>query len=110
MLKISCLCACLLAACSNAFAPIQLTSSRGNVFTFQLQESFGTGLGVDMYEMQDPLIGGEASYKQWVNKVNENNMLNRKVRNLSLVVARIRKKESGFLTICFYFAFPVSEH
>lgn len=62
---------------ASAFSPMKsLISSPSST---QLHESFGLGVGTDTYEMQDPRIAGEATYKQWVNKVDENNMLNRKV-------------------------------
>lgn len=72
---------CLLVVSSSAFSPIKSSSSKISSST-QLYESFGLGLGTDTYEIQDPRIGGEANYKQWVNKVDSNNMLNRKVRKL----------------------------
>jgi hypothetical protein len=45
----------------------------------QLYEDFGFSFAEQTYEnMPDPLKG-EAEYKQWVNRVSPNNMLNRKV-------------------------------
>jgi hypothetical protein len=61
---------------SSAFSPMKIANVKT---TTQLRESFGTGLGTDTYSSQDILIGGEANYKQWVNEVNQNNMLNRQV-------------------------------
>ena len=46
----------------------------------QLRESFGIEYAEDTYSNQPDLLRGEAEYKQWVNKINSNNMLNRKVR------------------------------
>ena len=64
----------LLASFASAFAP------QGSVRqTTHLYENFGLPYAEDSYANQDPLIGGEANYKQFVNRVNENNMLNRKV-------------------------------
>ena len=45
----------------------------------QLYENFGLGIGEDTYANQLPALGGEANYKQFVNRVKEDNMLNRKV-------------------------------
>ena len=46
----------------------------------QLYEDFGLGLGEQTYENQPDLLKGEQEYKQYVNRINENNMLNTKVR------------------------------
>ena len=46
----------------------------------QLYEDFGLGLGEQTYENQPDLLKGEQEYKQYMNLVNEDNMLNRKVR------------------------------
>ena len=46
----------------------------------QLYEDFGLGLGEQTYENQPDLLKGEQEYKQYVNRINEENMLNRKVR------------------------------
>lgn len=48
-----------------------------------LRESFGLGVGEDTYENQVDPLKGEANYKQFVNRINENNMLNRKVSIIS---------------------------
>ena len=45
----------------------------------KLYESFGLGLGEDSYENQPDLLRGEQEYKQYVNRISEENMLNRKV-------------------------------
>lgn len=64
----------LLASFASAFAP------QGSVRqTTHLYENFGLPYAEDSYANQDPLLGGEANYKQYVNRVKENNMLNRKV-------------------------------
>ena len=69
----------LLASLASAFAP------QGAVRpTTHLNENFGFDFAEDSYANQDPLLGGEANYKQWVNRVNEKNMLNRKVSVASL--------------------------
>lgn len=64
----------LLASFASAFAP------QGAVRpTTHLNENFGFDFAEDSYANQDPLLSGEANYKQWVNRVDEKNMLNRKV-------------------------------
>ena len=68
----------LAAGVANAFAPASLAARQST----QLHESFGLGLGEDTYENQPDLLKGEAEYKQYVNKISEDNMLNRKVRGL----------------------------
>jgi hypothetical protein len=61
----------------TAFAP---SASRVNKASgTQLYETFGLGLGEDTYENQPDLLKGEQEYKQYVNRINEENMLNRKV-------------------------------
>ena len=45
----------------------------------QLYEDFGLGLGEPTYENQPDLLKGEQEYKQYANRINEGNMLNRKV-------------------------------
>jgi hypothetical protein len=66
------------AGLASAFTP----SSYGVRPSTSLQESFGLGLGEDTYENQPDLLKGEAEYKQYMNRVNEDNMLNRKVCTL----------------------------
>ena len=62
---------------ATAFAPVSQVQPRQQAT--QLQESFGLGLGEDTYENQPDLLKGEAEYKQYVNRINEDNMLNKKV-------------------------------
>lgn len=64
------------AGLANAFAPAGVSGRQ----SLQLHESFGLGVGEDTYENQPDLLKGEAEYKQYVNRINEDNMLNRKVR------------------------------
>ena len=47
----------------------------------QLHETFGLGIGEDSYENTPDQLKGEAEYKQWVNKIEGNSFLNRKVRS-----------------------------
>jgi hypothetical protein len=56
----------------------------------QLWESFGFEYAEDTYGNQPDLLRGEAEYKQWMNKIDNNNMLNRKVRD-SLVASEVCK-------------------
>lgn len=69
------------ASCATAFAPSSSMVGQKTPTTSvtQLQESFGLGLGEDTYENQPDLLKGEQEYKQYVNRINEENMLNRKV-------------------------------
>jgi hypothetical protein len=67
---------------TSAFTPMKsdrtiLISSRQQ--STRLHETFDTGLGTDFEEIKAMSIGNEANYKQWVNKIKEDNMLNRKV-------------------------------
>jgi hypothetical protein len=55
----------------------------------QLRESFGIEYAEDTYSNQPDLLRGEAEYKQWVNKIDSNNMLNRKVRILFIFMQRV---------------------
>ena len=66
----------LLASLTSAYVVVPKTSARRAT---HLNENFGLGIGEDSYENMDSLLLGEANYKQWVNRVNDNNMLNRKV-------------------------------
>ena len=66
----------LFASLASAYVVVPKTSARPST---HLNENFGLGIGEDSYENQVDLLRGEANYKQWVNRVNENNMLNRKV-------------------------------
>ena len=65
----------LLATCASAF--VSKSAVRPST---HLNENFGLDVGEDSYANMDKLLLGEANYKQWVNRVKENNMLNRKVR------------------------------
>jgi hypothetical protein len=60
----------------SAFAPSASQIPKTNT---QLHETFGLGLGEDTYENQPDLLKGEQEYKQYVNRISEENMLNRKV-------------------------------
>ena len=57
----------------------------------QLYEDFGFDFAEQTYENQPDLLKGEQEYKQYMNIVKEDNMLNKKVR-ISLVIYA-----SGFL-------------
>eukprot|EP00526_Cylindrotheca_closterium_P020737 CAMPEP_0113631320 /NCGR_PEP_ID=MMETSP0017_2-20120614/16275_1 /TAXON_ID=2856 /ORGANISM="Cylindrotheca closterium" /LENGTH=214 /DNA_ID=CAMNT_0000541823 /DNA_START=62 /DNA_END=706 /DNA_ORIENTATION=+ /assembly_acc=CAM_ASM_000147 len=81
----------IIASVAGAFAP---SSGMARQAT-QLQESFGLDFAEDTYENQPDLLKGEAEYKQYMNQVKEDNMLNRKynvirrVRELNLLQATI---------------------
>ena len=64
------------AGVTSAFAPAGVVGQQ----SMQLHESFGFGFAEDTYENQPDLLKGEGEYKQYVNKISEENMLNRKVR------------------------------
>jgi hypothetical protein len=49
----------------------------------KLYENFGLGLGEDTYANQPKLLGGEAEYKQWMGKIDENAFVNRQVRSFN---------------------------
>lgn len=66
----------------------------------QLYEDFGLGLGEQTYENQPDLLKGEQEYKQYVNRINEDNMLNKKVR-FSLLFYMYKSYFSSML--CFSF-------
>jgi hypothetical protein len=65
----------LSAGVASAFAPSTFAVRQAT----QLHENFGLGIGEDSYENQIDLLKGEVEYKQYMNKVNEDNFLNRKV-------------------------------
>jgi hypothetical protein len=62
------------ASAAHAFAPAGFLRP-----VTQLQESFGFDFAENTYENQPDLLKGEQEYKQYMNKVNEDNFLNRKV-------------------------------
>eukprot|EP00542_Grammatophora_oceanica_P009889 CAMPEP_0194043030 /NCGR_PEP_ID=MMETSP0009_2-20130614/14731_1 /TAXON_ID=210454 /ORGANISM="Grammatophora oceanica, Strain CCMP 410" /LENGTH=221 /DNA_ID=CAMNT_0038687105 /DNA_START=84 /DNA_END=749 /DNA_ORIENTATION=- len=51
----------------------------------QVKESFGFDFAEDSYENTPEVILGEANYKQWVNKIEDNSFLNRKYNALRRV-------------------------
>lgn len=76
--------ACLTTSVS-AFAPKPVTSVPKTI----VQESFGFDFAEDQTENSDPLLLGEARYKQWVGTTNDNSFLNRQYN----IVRRIREKD-----------------
>jgi hypothetical protein len=54
----------------------------------QLQENFGLGIGEDSYKATTDLLKGEANYKQWVNRIDENSFLNRQVSVKKFLLVR----------------------
>lgn len=66
----------ILASLSSAYVVKPLAVRR----TTQLHETFDLGIGEDSYENTPDQLKGEAEYKQWVNKIEDNSFLNRKVR------------------------------
>jgi hypothetical protein len=57
-----------------AFAPAQVARPKSS-----LSESFGFDFAEDSYANTPDVLTGEANYKQWVKRVDENSFLNRKV-------------------------------
>ena len=70
----------LIVALTASFASAFTPSSFGVRQATQLHETFGIGIGEDTYANQPDFLKGEAEYKQYMNRVKEDNMLNRKVR------------------------------
>lgn len=68
--------ALLSSAISAYIVPRPLTAR----LSTRLQESFGLGIGEDSYENQPVFLRGEAEYKQWLNNIADDPMLNRQVR------------------------------
>lgn len=79
----------VVAGFSSAFTPSSFSTRKSTV----LHETFGLGLGEDTYENQPDLLKGEQEYKQYMNRVDEDNMLNRKV---------------GFFAVLLYFSYLIS--
>jgi hypothetical protein len=65
-----------LVAVASAFT-VQPTAVRPST---KLSESFGFDFAEDSYENTPNIILGEANYKQWVQRIDENSFLNRQVR------------------------------
>jgi uncharacterized protein (UPF0548 family) len=86
----------LTASVATAFAPTSFTKVPAS--TTQLQESFGLGLGEDTYENQPDLLKGEQEYKQYVNRISEENMLNRKVCVRALVSWLVWRCRNAIIT------------
>ena len=67
----------VVAGVAAAFSP----STSGARLSTKLNENFGLGgASLDIYDAQPDLLKGEGQYKQYVNKINKDNMLNRQVR------------------------------
>jgi hypothetical protein len=66
----------LSASVASSFAPAQFVVRQNT----QLHESFGFGFAEDTYGNQPDLLKGEQEYKQYMNRVKEDNLLNEKVR------------------------------
>lgn len=67
----------VLASLASAYVPARSFVTRPST---QLHESFGFDFAEDTYKNQPDELGGEANYKQWVNKITDDSFLNRKVR------------------------------
>lgn len=82
------------ASVAVAFTPSVSRVQKASSST-QLYEDFGLGLGEQTYENMPDLLKGEQEYKQYVNRINEDNFLNRKYN----VVQRVRELELLQVTI-----------
>mmetsp|Transcript_16846 Transcript_16846/g.46261 ORF Transcript_16846/g.46261 Transcript_16846/m.46261 type:complete len:223 (+) Transcript_16846:126-794(+) len=89
------------ASVAVAFTPSATSRVQKVPSSTQLYEDFGLGLGEATYENQPDLLKGEQEYKQYVNRINDKNMLNRKynvvqrVRELDLLQATV---DNGILS------------
>ena len=63
-----------MAGAAAAFAPAQIARPKTS-----LSEGFGFDFAEDSYANTPDVLTGEANYKQWVKRVDENSFLNRKV-------------------------------
>jgi hypothetical protein len=68
----------ILGSLVSSYAPAKSFATRRST---KLRESFGFDFAEDSYKNQPDVLAGEANYKQWVNKIDDNSFLNRKVRN-----------------------------
>jgi hypothetical protein len=64
----------LLGSLVSSFSPASVTRT-----STKLHESFGFDFAEDSYKNQPIELGGEANYKQWINKIQDNPFLNRQV-------------------------------
>ena len=67
----------VVAGFATAFSP----ATSGARTSTKLYENFGLGgASLDTYDAQPDLLKGEGEYKQYVNTIKKDNMLNRQVR------------------------------
>jgi hypothetical protein len=90
----------LLAGIASSYVVVPKTSVRR---TTQLHESFGFDFAENSYDNQIEQLKGEANYKQWVNRISDDNMLNRQVRYIDST-ALISPLIPQCLTLCFVLA------
>lgn len=69
----------------NAHASSRVVQSRQSTADVSVQESFGFDFAEDTEENSNPLIFGEANYKQWVGTISDNSFLNRQYNLLGRV-------------------------
>jgi hypothetical protein len=79
---------------SAAFSPAHVASRPST----RLSESFGFDFAEDSYANTPDVLLGEANYKQWVKRVDENSFLNRKVCFKCLTGGRYGTPV--YLTVC----------
>jgi hypothetical protein len=68
-----------------AFTVAPAKSLTRPVTSTQLYETFDLGLGEDSMSIMPEQLKGEAEYKQWVNKIADDSLLNRKVSLLAKI-------------------------
>lgn len=86
----------LLVGFASAFAPQSAVRQ-----STQLRESFGFSFAEDSYANTDDFLKGEQEYKQFVNRISDNNMLNRKVSS---------EKNSGTWKLIIWPIFVIVSH
>jgi len=69
----------------NAHSSSRIVQSRQSTADVSVQESFGFDFAEDTLENTNPLIQGEANYKQWVGTIQDNSFLNRQYNLLRRV-------------------------
>jgi hypothetical protein len=74
--KLVVLAAVVATACAYVVPHTKILGGRPST---KLYENFGLDFVADSYEATPDVLLGEANYKQWVNRIDENSFLNRKV-------------------------------
>jgi len=80
MVKVAALTCALIVGGASAFAPSTSVPSDTRATLDPLYENFGLNFAEDQAENTPDVILGEANYKQWVDEIQDNSFLNRRVR------------------------------